>query len=157
MFCQLIAMEITQAAVSALRLFPLESRDRRPSLETTQTCRSFMCCQSSVDPDETIYQEARRINIAILPKSLFRGEVSEKGFKKKINETYNENYDASTSLKFSKAYRMGHFYAQSSMPLIDKSETTAKEIPISDTSGSRPCWRTFRRIFKTRNCASDKL
>lgn len=85
--------------------------------------------------DETLYQEARRVNIAIFQKSLIQGEVIEKVFKKKINETYNETFDTSTSLEFSTAYRMGHFYAQSNMPLVDGNGTVVDEIPLSDTIG----------------------
>ncbi|CRL07712.1 CLUMA_CG020666, isoform A [Clunio marinus] len=84
--------------------------------------------------DETLFQEARRINIAIFHSGIFSGRIIETIFKKRINETYKENFDASTSLEFSTAYRIGHFYLQPEMLLIDETGTTEK-VPHSETLG----------------------
>jgi peroxidase len=85
--------------------------------------------------DEILFQEARRINIAIIQSVLFQGRVIETVFKKRVNETYNETFDPSTSLEFSTAaYRLGHFYVQPDMLIVDK-DLNEERVKHSDTLG----------------------
>lgn len=85
--------------------------------------------------DEIIFQEARRINIAWLQHGVISGKIIENIFSKKINETYNENVDPSTTLEFnSAAYRFLHYFSQSDIPLMN-TEGQTQSIPISDSLG----------------------
>jgi peroxidase len=85
--------------------------------------------------DEKLFQEARRINIALFQKFILKGRVIESVAKKRINETYNENFDASTTLEFSTAaYRFLHYFLQPDMQLIDANKNVER-ILISDTLG----------------------
>ncbi|CRK86353.1 CLUMA_CG000238, isoform A, partial [Clunio marinus] len=91
----------------------------------------------SVNPqwdDERIFQEARRINIAVFQSGIFTGRIIETVFMKNVNETYNEAFDPSTSLEFSAAYRLGHFYLQDDMWLVDD-ELNVEKILHSDGLG----------------------
>jgi hypothetical protein len=86
--------------------------------------------------DEKLFQEARRINIGIFQSLILNGRVIEQVFKKRINETYNETFDPSTSLEFSTAaYRLGHFYVQPDMWLVNQDTKQTQKILISDTLG----------------------
>ncbi|CRK97792.1 CLUMA_CG011171, isoform A [Clunio marinus] len=68
--------------------------------------------------DERIFQEARRTNIAIFQSGIFTGLGII--FKKRNDETYyNEAVNPSISLEFSGSYRLGHFYLQDNMWLVD--------------------------------------
>jgi peroxidase len=85
--------------------------------------------------DETLYQEARRINIAWLQHIIITGSVIEDIFTKKINETYNESVDPSTTVEFNTAgYRFLHYFAQPDMLSIND-QGQSQSIPISDTFG----------------------
>lgn len=85
--------------------------------------------------DETTFQEARRINIASLQSMIFRTQILQRIFRERINETYNENFNPTTTLDFSTgAYRVGHFFLQPDMMLFDRNNQT-QSIPISDTIG----------------------
>jgi peroxidase len=85
--------------------------------------------------DETIFQEARRINIGLFQAMIFSTATLEKIFGHKVNETYNENRNPATSVEFNTgAYRFGHYFLQPEMLIIDKSMKTTK-MNISDTVG----------------------
>lgn len=93
---------------------------------------------STVNPhwsDETLFQEARRINIAVLQKIIISGQVVETVFKTKIKEPYDDKKDPSTTLEFTTAaYRFLHYYVPSDMRLVD-SDLNVTLIPVSDTLG----------------------
>jgi peroxidase len=85
--------------------------------------------------DEKLFQEARRINIAQFQKLIVGSNILEFIFKKKINESYSENVNPSTTLEFSTAaYRFVHYYLRPNMLLIDK-EGRQTNYPLSDTLG----------------------
>lgn len=85
--------------------------------------------------DEKLFQEARRINIAIFQNLIIGGTVVEQLAKKKINVTYDEEVNPSTSLEFTTgAYRFLHYYLNSYMKLITEAGEVT-EIPFSDTFG----------------------
>lgn len=85
--------------------------------------------------DETLFQEARRANIAVFQNVFIQGRFVERVFKRTVNETYNENVDPSSSIEFSTgAYRFGHFFVQSDMLLVDSLKNVEK-ISISDSLG----------------------
>lgn len=85
--------------------------------------------------DETLFQEARRINIAMLQNFIFSSETIESLFYKKVNETYQEDVDPSTTVEFvTAAFRYFHSFAQSEMLLIDK-QGQEKKFLNSDTFG----------------------
>lgn len=85
--------------------------------------------------DETLFLEARRINIAILQNTLFKGRVIESVFHKRVNESYNATVDPSITVEFTTAaYRLGHFYLQNSVLMMDK-DMKKTNIPLSDTLG----------------------
>lgn len=84
--------------------------------------------------DETVFQEARRINIAILQNIIYSGKILATLARGVVNETYNEQYDASTTLEFSAAYRFLHFYVPEDMILVDANQQI-RSYPLSDTVG----------------------
>jgi peroxidase len=85
--------------------------------------------------DETLFQEARRINIAWYQNALVSSRFLESLFKEKVNETYNENVDPATTLEFNTAaYRFLHYFANSDFELIN-SEGQTTSIPVSETFG----------------------
>ena len=85
--------------------------------------------------DEKLFQEARRINIALLQKFILSGRVIEQVAKKRVNESYSENFDPSVSVEFSTAtYRFLHYFVQPDMLLIDENYENSS-IPLSDTLG----------------------
>jgi peroxidase len=85
--------------------------------------------------DEKLYQEARRINIAVFQNLIFGGTVIEQVFKKKVNESYSESFNPSTYLEFTTAaYRFLHYYLNPNMKLVTI-DSIVTEIPVSDTFG----------------------
>jgi peroxidase len=92
----------------------------------------------SVNPnwdDEKLYQEARRINIAVLQKLILGGTVIEQVFKKKVNESYSEDFNPSTFIEFTTAaYRFLHYYLNPNLKLVTKDDVVTK-VPVSDTFG----------------------
>jgi peroxidase len=85
--------------------------------------------------DDILFEEARRINIALFQKMILGSGVIEAVFGKKINETYKEDMDASTILEFStSAYRFLHFNVANNTKLRTQDETIT-EIPMSETFG----------------------
>ena len=85
--------------------------------------------------DETLFQESRRINIAIIQKIVLGGTTIESVFKRKVNESYSENLNPATSLEFTtSAYRFLHYYLNPYMKLVTSDNVTTK-IPLSETFG----------------------
>jgi hypothetical protein len=85
--------------------------------------------------DDILFQEARRINIAVMQKFVFGGTVIESVFKKKVNETYKEDFNPSTFLEFStSAYRFLHYFLGNNTKL-QQQDSTVTEIPLSETFG----------------------
>lgn len=84
--------------------------------------------------DETLFQEARRINIGWYQHGIISGRIIENIFTKQINETYNDNVDPSTTLEFNCVYRFLHYFSQPDIPLVNR-EGETQSIPISDTFG----------------------
>jgi peroxidase len=94
---------------------------------------------SSLNPqwnDETLFQESRRINIAILQSTIYHTQTLEILAGKRVNETYNENTNPATSVEFNTAaYRFGHHYIQSDMLLVDAAGNIKEKIKTSDSLG----------------------
>lgn len=84
--------------------------------------------------DETIFQEARRINIAIFQANLIKAHTIEAVFHQKVDEPYSELSNVATYLEFSFAYRSGHYYMPSKL-ILEKENGTRTEILQSDTIG----------------------
>ncbi|KAG4079905.1 hypothetical protein HA402_015036 [Bradysia odoriphaga] len=84
--------------------------------------------------DETVFQEARRINIANFQFNLITAKSIEKVFNKVINESYSEERNAATSVEFSFTYRGGHYYIPQHMVLLHKNSSETKHLQ-SDTIG----------------------
>lgn len=85
--------------------------------------------------DETLFQEARRVNIAIF-QNLFQ-ELVEKVFKRKVSydEPYDETLNPSAKVEFLTAgFRLFHSYAQSDMLLIDENGTLSS-MTVNDVLG----------------------
>jgi Animal haem peroxidase len=85
--------------------------------------------------DEKVYQEAKRLNIAIIQKIMISPKLVENVFGKFTKENYDEEIDPSTSVEFMQAVvRFNHFFVPSNMRLIDANGTVT-EIPQSDLIG----------------------
>jgi peroxidase len=88
--------------------------------------------------DDTIFQEARRVNIAVLQSISYNGffdsiQKSKGGLK--INENYNENMDVSINLEFhSAAYRYFHKYVNKNIKFVDNNSQVTN-VALSDTFG----------------------
>lgn len=83
--------------------------------------------------DEIVFQEARRINIAVFQYNLIAAKSIERVFNKAVNERYSETRNAGVFLEFSYAYRGAHYYIPSDMVFRDENYTQTKEIRFSDT------------------------
>lgn len=84
--------------------------------------------------DEIVFQEARRINIAIFQFNLITAESIEQVFGEKINETYSESRNAAVSLEFAFVYRAGHIFVPNEM-IFEQENGTKRGILQSDTIG----------------------
>lgn len=85
--------------------------------------------------DETLFQEARRINIATFQYNLITSKAVEASISNiPINENYSPDRNAATSLEFSIAYRMAHYYIHDQM-LFKAADNTEKRVLQSDTIG----------------------
>lgn len=84
--------------------------------------------------DETIFQEARRINIANFQFNLITAKSIEKVFNKVVNASYSEEYNAATFVEFSFTYRGGHYYIPSYMLFQNEDYSETKHLQ-SDTIG----------------------
>lgn len=86
--------------------------------------------------DETLFQEARRINIAWLQQTVFESDVLNVAFNKSIKEQYSETRDPATTLEFNTAaYRFLHYFSPSTLMMTDK-KFNSIEYPISDVIGN---------------------
>lgn len=85
--------------------------------------------------DETVFQEARRINIANFQFNLITAKSIERVFKQPVNEAYSALRNAGTFIEFATTYRGAHYYIPSTMTFLDKSYTLTDEILQSDTIG----------------------
>ncbi|KAJ6642402.1 Chorion peroxidase [Pseudolycoriella hygida] len=66
--------------------------------------------------DETLFQEARRINIALFQYNLITSKAVEASISNiPIKEEYDGTRNAATTLEFSIAYRMAHYYIHDNM------------------------------------------
>lgn len=83
--------------------------------------------------DEIVFQEARRINIAIFQYNLITAKSIERVFKKPVNESYSEKRNAATFVEFSYTYRGAHYYVPSEMLFLDGNYTQTKQVLQSDT------------------------
>lgn len=85
--------------------------------------------------DEILFQEARRINIAIFQANLITsGAVQDSISKIPINETYSAESNAATTLEFAIAYRSAHYYIHDTMLFLDENNEST-EYWQSDTIG----------------------
>lgn len=84
--------------------------------------------------DETLFQEARRINIANFQFNLITAKSIEKVFNKVVNVSYSEDRNAATLVEFSFTYRGGHYYIPSHMLFQDEHNVETKHLQ-SDTIG----------------------
>lgn len=84
--------------------------------------------------DEKLYQEARRINIALFQKIFYETILNLSLFKEPVNETYTENRNPSTLLEFTDSYRFFHYNLNSETRFRSKDDKI-DTISISDTFG----------------------
>lgn len=84
--------------------------------------------------DETLFQEARRINIANFQFNLITAKSIEKVFNKVVNTPYSEERNAATFSEFAFTYRGGHYYIPSHMVFRNGSNVERKFLQ-SDTIG----------------------
>lgn len=85
--------------------------------------------------DETLFQEARRINIATFQYNLITSKAVEASISNiPINETYDVTKNPSTTLEFAIAYRSAHYYIHDTM-LFEADDGTETRILQSDTIG----------------------
>ncbi|KAJ6642404.1 Peroxidase [Pseudolycoriella hygida] len=85
--------------------------------------------------DETLFQEARRINIALFQYNLITSKAVEASISNiPIKEEYDETRNAATTLEFSIAYRMAHYYIHDNMLWQDEN-LNEKRVLQSDTIG----------------------
>lgn len=84
--------------------------------------------------EETVFQEARRINIANFQFNLITAKSIEKVFNKVVNESYSIERNAATSVEFSFTYRAGHYYIPDHM-LFQHADNTETKYLQSDTIG----------------------
>lgn len=84
--------------------------------------------------DETLFQEARRINIANFQFNLITAKSIEKVFNKVVNTSYSEEVNAATLVEFPFTYRGGHYYIPSHMNFQDENNVETKYLQ-SDTIG----------------------
>lgn len=84
--------------------------------------------------DETIFQEARRINIANFQFNLITAKSIEKVFNKVVNVSYSEERNAATFTEFAFTYRGGHYYIPSHMLFQSENNVETKHLQ-SDTIG----------------------
>jgi len=85
--------------------------------------------------DETIFQEARRINIASFQYNLISTGIIELALNSSaINETYSADINPGTLMEFAFAYRGSHYYLHDDMLFLDANNKT-KTIKQSDTLG----------------------
>ncbi len=85
--------------------------------------------------DETLFQEARRINIATFQFNLITSKAVEASISNiPINETYSAERNAATTLEFSIAYRMAHYYIHDEM-LWQNEKLEERRVLQSDTIG----------------------
>lgn len=84
--------------------------------------------------DETVFQEARRINIANFQFNLITAKSIERVFNSPVNESYSKSRKVATTLEFAFTYRGGHYYVPSEL-LLEKENGTITGILQSDTMG----------------------
>ncbi|KAJ6648728.1 Peroxidase [Pseudolycoriella hygida] len=82
--------------------------------------------------DETIFQEARRINIANFQYNLITAKTIERVFHKPVNESYSDLRNAGTSIEFAISYRAAHYYLQGEMEFRNENYTITKKVRHSD-------------------------
>lgn len=85
--------------------------------------------------DEIIFQEARRINIAIFQFNLITAKSIEKVFHRPVNESYSDARNAGTYVEFAYTYRAAHYYVPSDMLFLNGNYTQTKQIRQSDAIG----------------------
>ncbi|KAJ6628978.1 Peroxidase [Pseudolycoriella hygida] len=82
--------------------------------------------------DETLFQEARRINIANFQFNLITAKSIEKVFNKVVDVSYSDERNAATLIEFPFTYRGGHYYVPSHMVFQDENNVETKYLQ-SDT------------------------
>jgi peroxidase len=104
---------------------------------------------SKVNPkwnDEKVFQEARRLNIAILQSITldYVNFVFESDGGLNLDKPYDENVDVASTVEFhSAAYRYFHFYVNSNIPLAHKNGTSSS-VKFSEIFGNL---ETFENNF----------
>ena len=92
---------------------------------------------SKINPkwnDEKLFQEARRLNIALYQRIIFHDGL-EVAFGEGFDGVYDENVNPAMTVEFNTAgYRFLHLYIRSFMMLKNASHNVVK-IPVSDTFG----------------------
>lgn len=97
--------------------------------------------------EETLFQEARRINIANFQFNLITAKSIEKVFNKAVNESYSIKRNAAISVEFAFTYRAGHCYIPDSMVLRHK-DNTVTEYLQSDTIGKIKILEDFDAVLR---------
>lgn len=95
-----------------------------------------LACLNPSWSDEKLYQEARRINIAVLQNLISSKEYLKTLIGKQSTKfAYNEKVETSCTVEFMQAAaRFTHFFVRENMSLLYVNGST-KEIPTSDTTG----------------------
>lgn len=91
--------------------------------------------------DEKLFQEARRINIALYQKETFSGDILKNLIGSTVNETYDPLINPSTSLEYTTASRFLHFFLNDKVRLNNGS--SYEEVPL-DSMAMRIDWMTQR-------------
>jgi peroxidase len=94
--------------------------------------------------DEKIFQETRRINIAIYQNLATSLEFREIIVGKQTygDNSYNENINSAATVEFTTALRIGHYFSNSSMYFVN-SKGEMSEILVSDSIGNRTISETL--------------
>lgn len=85
--------------------------------------------------DETLFQEARRINIANFQFNLITAKSIERVFHRPVNESYSESRNVGTFVEFAFTYRGAHYYVPQDMLFLDGNYTQIRQVRQSDTIG----------------------
>jgi peroxidase len=85
--------------------------------------------------DEKVFQEARRINIAVFQFNLITAKSIERVFNRVVNASYSDQVNAATYIEFAFTYRGGHYYIPDEMVFHNENNTETSKYLQSDTIG----------------------